>query len=162
MAYFPWLHRRRSTCRQRSLQKGNELGVWPTGAGTGFWQMGHSIGRIMRRQTPPVHRQVRILPLPLGVGRGEGGAFLEDHLQRRAALTLTLSLWERGLFCGQPESLADIHSLAFDDLPPESLALGLESLFDSLLESDFASDFDSGPFCDFESASAAFLYESLR
>ncbi len=110
MAYLPLLHRKRSTCRQRSLQKGNQLGAWPTGAGTGLWQMGHSIGRIT---TSP-------------------------HIDA----------------CG----FAARQSLAFDDLPPDSLALGLESLFDS----DFASDFESGPFCDFKSASAAFLYESLR
>jgi len=110
MAYLPLLQRKRSTCRQRSLQKGNQLGVWPTGAGTGLRQMGHSIGRIT---TNP---------------RGAGHTF------------------------------AARQSLAFDDLPPESLALGLESLFDS----DFVSDFESGPFCDLESASAAFLYESLR
>ena len=43
-------------------------------------------------------------------------------------------------------------------LPPESLELDL----DSLLVSGFESLFEPEPFCDFVSASAAFLYESLR
>ena len=57
-------------------------------------------------------------------------------------------------------------SFDFDDFPPESPELDFDSLFDSLfdsdLDSDFESDFDSELVCDFESASAAFLYESLR
>ncbi len=114
MAYLPLLQRKRSTCRQRSLQKGNQPGVWPVGAGTGLWQMGHSIGRIML------------------------------HVQAAAS------------------GFASSHSFDFDDLPPESPGPDLDSLFGSLFDSDFVSDLASGFFCDFESASAAFLYESLR
>ena len=53
-------------------------------------------------------------------------------------------------------------SFDFDDFPSESPELDFDSLFDSDLDSDFDSDFDSELVCDFESASAAFLYESLR